>query len=254
MHRSSSQRLRRVALFALLATMASVPAFAQYRYPPPLYPYYGAAYARYEADLRVVVKPNEAAVYVDGYFAGQVDDFDGVFQRLHLEPGQHEIVVHLPGYRSLRDRLYFSPNQTRKITGTLERLAPGEPDEGPPVPLSPPEPPDSTRMPPGQRRGGPPPDGRPFPAPGPRPGPGQNPPPPAQVGTLSIRVQPGEAEVLIDGERWTGGPGNERLIVQLTEGRHVVEVNKPGYRRFTTEIQLRPDETVPLNVSLTPDR
>ena len=39
----------------------------------------------------------------------------------------HEIVVYLDGYRSLRQRLYVSPNSTRKIEGTLEKLAAGEP-------------------------------------------------------------------------------------------------------------------------------
>ena len=37
---------------------------------------------RYDGSLRLKVKPREASVYVDGYFAGRVDDFDGMFQRL----------------------------------------------------------------------------------------------------------------------------------------------------------------------------
>jgi hypothetical protein len=73
------------------------------------------------------------------------------------------------------------------------------------------------------------------------------------VGTLSIRVQPGGADVIVDGERWSTGQGEERLSIQLSEGRHVIEVNKAGYRRFTTEIELRAGETSPLNVSLTPE-
>jgi hypothetical protein len=262
-----------IAAIAALTCLLPVSASAQFRYPTP-YPYYGAAYARYEADLRVNVRPNNAGVFVDGYFAGQVDDFDGVFQRLHLEPGQHEVVVYLQGHRSIRERLYFSPNSTRKISGTLEPLRAGEPDEGPPVPQpninNGPGPQNPGGMPPGAGpqarrgpppppdRGGPPPDRGNPPPPDRGQGPAgqnrQNPPMQSPVGTLSIRVQPGDAEVLIDGERWTTGPGNERLLVQLSEGRHVVEVNKPGYRRFSTEIQLRAGETAPINVSLTPDR
>ncbi len=240
-----------IAALALLVSTAAAPVFAQYGYPPR-YPY-GATYGRYESELRVAVKPNNASVFVDGYFAGQVDDFDGVFQRLHLEPGQHEIVIYLPGHRSIHERLYLSPNQTRKISGRLEPLGPGEPDEGPPAPTNPPPgpqgPPDQGRMPP---RGGPLPRRGPPPPPDRRPDPGdRNPPSSARVATLSIRVQPGDAEVLIDGERWNAGASNEQLLVQVSEGRHVVEVNKPGYRRFTTEIQVRPGETTPLNVSLT---
>ena len=116
----------------------------------------------------------------------------------------------------------------------------------------PPQPPDPGRVPPGggpvPRRGPPPPPDR-----GPGPGPGSS-PSSSRIGTLSIRVQPGDAEVLIDGGRWNSGAGNDRLLIQLTEGRHVVEVRKNGYRPFSTEVEMRGGETAPLNVSLTPDR
>ena len=137
--------VRHVGLLTLaLAALAiwQTAAQAQFRYPPvPGYPYGSHRYASPEADLRVQVTPKEASVYVDGYFAGVVDDFDGVFQRLRVLPGQHEIVVHLEGHRSIRERLYLGPNTTRKIQGALERLAPGEPDEPKPEPIASPDPP-----------------------------------------------------------------------------------------------------------------
>ena len=34
----------------------------------------------------MLVDPAEARVYVDGYYAGTVDDFDGLFQRLNVSP------------------------------------------------------------------------------------------------------------------------------------------------------------------------
>jgi len=243
--------IRPAAAIAGLVLLVADPASAQFGYPPP-YPYYGAGYARYESDLRVSVKPSNASVFVDGYLAGQVDDFDGTFQRLHLEPGQHEIVVYLAGHRSIRERLYFSPNSTRKISGTLDPIGPGETDEGPPKPLNPPQPPDPGRAPTGQGplpRSAPP---RP-PDDGPEPGAGL-PPAASRLGTLSIGVQPGDAEVTIDGQRWMVDGGDERLLIQLAEGRHVVEVRKSGYRPFSTEVEMRPGETAPLNVSLTRDR
>src|SRR5262249_42752868 len=46
---------------------------------PPVYQS-GGGYG-YEGALRLKVKPREASVYVDGYFSGRVDDFDGIFQR-----------------------------------------------------------------------------------------------------------------------------------------------------------------------------
>lgn len=67
---------------------------------------------------------------------------------------------------------------------------------------------------------------------------------------MSIRVQPDGATILIDGERWTSGDENERLIVQLPAGVHRVEVEKEGFRRATLEVEVRRGETSPLNVSL----
>ena len=48
-------------------------------YQGPTYQIYGG--------LRLKVKPREAEVFVDGYFAGVVDDFDGAFQQLNLDVG-----------------------------------------------------------------------------------------------------------------------------------------------------------------------
>src|SRR5437763_7977964 len=69
-----------------------------FQYPYP-YPYGGYYPRRYDpgAAMRLVVKPKNAEVYVDGYYAGIVDDFDGVFQRLPATPGQHEITLWLDG-------------------------------------------------------------------------------------------------------------------------------------------------------------
>jgi hypothetical protein len=69
-------------------------------------------------------------------------------------------------------------------------------------------------------------------------------------GALVLRVQPEGAEILIDGERWQGPEGEDRLVVQVSEGRHRVEIRKDGYKPFTTEVDVRPGGTTPLNVSL----
>jgi hypothetical protein len=73
----------------------------------------------------------------------------------------------------------------------------------------------------------------------------------AEYGTLTLRVQPGEADIQIDGERWDGPQGDERLVVQLSAGRHVIDVRKDGYREYTTEVTVRGGETATLNVALT---
>jgi hypothetical protein len=148
--------------FALLAAWSqNIQGQIRGPYPGPYPGSYGPyRYMAYEAELKLDVQPNEASVYVDGYFAGTVDDFDGAFQRLKVVPGQHEIVVYLEGYRSIREKLYLGPNTSRKLARTMEKLAPGEPNEPKPEPVDPPEPPRDPRDlrdPRAPRRGGPPP-------------------------------------------------------------------------------------------------
>lgn len=60
---------------------------------------YSGAYIRSgHARLRIVDAPRVAEVYVDGYYAGIVNDFDGVFQHLELQPGAHQIEIRAPGF------------------------------------------------------------------------------------------------------------------------------------------------------------
>ena len=73
---------------------------------PPFdaYAYYPAYYDS-RAALRIEVKPKKAAVYVDGYYAGVVDDFNGFFQRLHVPLGHHELTLYLENYRTVRQHV-----------------------------------------------------------------------------------------------------------------------------------------------------
>jgi hypothetical protein len=68
-----------------------------------------------------------------------------------------------------------------------------------------------------------------------------------------IRVQPPDATILIDGERWEGPAEGSRLVVQLSEGPHLIEIRKEGFRSYETRVQIRRGESVPLNVSLPRD-
>src|SRR5512143_3461957 len=78
-------------------------------------------YAEHEGgSVRVLVNPSEARVYVDGYYAGTVDDFDGLFQRLHVSPGRHEIVIKLEGYKTHRVSMYVPPEATVKLEYDME--------------------------------------------------------------------------------------------------------------------------------------
>ena len=215
-------------------------------YPYYGYPYYGGYpyYSYYGASsLRVQVPQREAEVYIDGYYAGRVDNFDGTFQRLHLEPGEHDLELFLPGHRSFMQKIYTQPGATFRVQHTMEPLGAGEVEPARPV-----APPRSTQR-------GAEPSARPD-----RPttrGP-QRPPPArdagnieSDFGSIALRVQPGDATVTIDGERWDGAQDQDRLVVQLGAGTHTVEIRRDGYRTYITDITVRPGETTTLNVSLT---
>jgi hypothetical protein len=217
-------------------------------YPYP-YPPYGYGYMRDEltSSVKLEVSPRDAEVFVDGYRAGVVDDFDGTFQRLRLRPGAHEIVVYLEGYRTIRESLYLSSGSDRKIQRSMDRLAAGQTADPPPPPITDRPDDDPARQPPGAaaapRRPGPADPREPA---GPPPGVEA----PRTFGTLAIRVQPADAEVFIDGERWNAPAGQDGISIRLSEGRHRVEIRKAGFNTYAEDVLIRRGATLPINVSL----
>jgi hypothetical protein len=215
-----------------------------YGWPAPYGYYYGPSYYGSSSSLRIQVEPKEAEVFVDGYWAGTVDDFDGTFQRLHLEPGEHELELYLEGHRSIRQKIYVQPGATFRVRHTMVPLAPGDTPDPRPTP------------PAGPQRGRYDAFGRPQPGDAPPDRMAPEPRPPAEraargaLGTLAVRVQPRDAEVVIDGERWDAPEGAERLVVDLPEGEHRVEVRKDGFEAYASTVRVRRGETTAVNVSL----
>jgi PEGA domain-containing protein len=76
-------------------------------------------------------------VYVDGYYAGQAEDFDGVFKKLHVSPGGHAVTLYEPGFRTTTQEVYVRPDSTFKMNVTMEPLANGEVSAPVPVPARP---------------------------------------------------------------------------------------------------------------------
>jgi hypothetical protein len=68
--------------------------------------------------VRLKIRPRDAQVFVDGYYAGIVDDFDGTFQSLRLEAGGHKIEIHMPGFEDLELDVHVQPGRTL----TLEEM------------------------------------------------------------------------------------------------------------------------------------
>ena len=216
-----------------------------YAFGPYPYDLYGAYGYDNRGAVRVQVKPEATEVYVDGYFAGVADSFDGIFQRLRLPPGGYQIELRLDGFQSFRERILLSPETTYRIRHNMVPLGPGEVTPPPPEPiepiLPPRERPDRSSDPAGRPGGvvvrprGPAPRSAPVDASG--------------FGALALRVQPSDAEVLIDGEPWQG-PAGFQLVVELGAGTHRIEIRRDGYRRYLTEVEVRAGETATLNVSL----
>ena len=223
---------------------------AQVMYPlppaPPGYPYLA------DASVRLEVKPREAQVFVDGYYAGIVDEFDGMFQRLRTQAGRHDITLYLDGFHTVHQNVYLMPDKTLDIKLKMEPLAPGEVNEARPIPMPQEEPAPGAQSPfPGGRGG----------RPGQIPPRSQLPPPPSQpqgnspgaqvgIGTLSIDLNPADAEVLLDGQPLSIPRGQGPLIVDLSEGLHSVQVRKPGYVGYLTDVEIRRAEMSTLNIAL----
>ena len=239
---TSPKRFTLMLAAAAACTIASsIPSQAQVTYPFPPY-----RYPNFYPDssVRLEVTPRDTEVYVDGYYAGIVDDFDGMLQRLRVEPGQHEVTLYHDGYRAIHQRVYLARDRTFKIKQQLETLPAGEVGESRPIPAP---------LPAGAQP--------PVPGPSPRDGrrtapnlPPQNAPRStagqAGTGRLTILVQPPDADVLIDGQPWPASPGQNTVVLDLPEGRHAVQVRKPGYVGYLTEVEVRRGETVTVNATL----
>jgi hypothetical protein len=92
-----------------------------YGYAPYGYAYrpdwpYGYGYSGYRGraygGVRIDVPQRDAEVYVDGYFVGQVDDFDGRLQQANLEAGPHQIEVRKPGFETITFEVNVEPGRT----------------------------------------------------------------------------------------------------------------------------------------------
>ena len=88
---------------------------------PGYYP--GRSYSDFDTGyLRLRVSPRHAQVFVDGYFAGEVDDYDGIVQAMKLESGPYHIEIVAPGYETLEFDIRITPGQKINYRGELRRI------------------------------------------------------------------------------------------------------------------------------------
>jgi PEGA domain len=72
--------------------------------------------------LRLKIDPKQAQVYVDGYYAGVVDSFDGSFQKLSLEGGGHKITLKADGFEPIDFEVLITPGETVTYKGEMKRI------------------------------------------------------------------------------------------------------------------------------------
>jgi PEGA domain len=190
-----------------------------YGYPPGPW----RVYTEWEtANVRIDVTPEDAQVYVDRYFAGVADDYDGIFQRLTLRPGSHLIEIRKSGYTTLVFEVNLYPGQTvtyRRAMEPSKERATGE----------------SLAVAPGFDEGAAPP---PVDANGP-------------AGEVRFDVTPKDAAIFADG--FYAGlvsdfNGSQHLM--LAPGRHYLTLELDGYMVADVEISLEPAQTITYRASL----
>jgi PEGA domain len=198
-------------------------------YYGPFYPYpglYEQSPTYSAAALRTLVTPRTTEIYIDGYYAGLADDFDGIFQRLYVPAGNHEIELRLDGYEGFAQRIYVARGDTLEVRHQMRPLAPREAPW--PLPAPRPLPPEWTAGPPSST--------------------GTQPASP--YGILSLRVDPADAQIFVDDEAWQGMLGRDELTIHMPPGWHHLEVRKDGYRPFSTDVELTEGNTTKLGVKL----
>ena len=109
---------------------AGYPVPYSYSYPYPIDVYgYGAPSgpvmispgASAYGGIALEITPSDADVYVDGQYAGRVEDFDGTTQPLTLTSGTHRIDLSAPGYETMTVDVGIQPGQVIPYRGDLRR-------------------------------------------------------------------------------------------------------------------------------------
>lgn len=187
---------------------------------------------RESGSVRVLVDPSEARVYVDGYYAGTVDDFDGLFQRLHVSPGRHEIALKLEGYKTHRVKVYVAPESTVKVDYDMQK-GQGESFED----LSKDVRESEVRREREQEERWAESEER-----------AEKDELATVGGRLELKVRPEDASVYVDGA--FRGSAREASELKLAPGRHRIEIVRPGYRTHDREVDIAPGETADLTIEL----
>lgn len=71
------------------------------------------------SEVRLDVHPGRAAVFLDDYFAGTVDEYYGVEHAMLVVPGKHRLKIALGGYKTFETEVELLPHQKFELRTDL---------------------------------------------------------------------------------------------------------------------------------------
>lgn len=166
------------------------------------------------AYLDLQVQPGDAEILINGEYNGTASDFAAENDGVDLEPGQHTVTIQKQGYKTQNFYLKAQPGRTIQLDVRLSPLSASAPEA---------------------------------------PGADEN----IQVdleqaGNVLLKVEPADATIYIDDTNY--GPASEfaaeNAAIALRAGAHRVEIVRPGYRPFTSTVEVKPNESSEVTVTL----
>jgi hypothetical protein len=90
------------------------------------------------SEVRLDVQPGRAAVFLDDYYVGTVDEYYGIEHAMLVVPGKHHFKIALPGYRTFETEVELFPRQkfgirTNLMAGSISDADPSVRSDAPPA-------------------------------------------------------------------------------------------------------------------------
>ena len=194
-------------------------------------PYYGPYAYRSVGDTELPgavetdVRPKKSRILVDGQPVGQARDYNGSWDLLFLEPGEHVVTFEAPGHMTLRLSMNVKPGSYQRVDHRLQKGEGIDPRSAELTATSSPQA---------------------------RPDPAVEEPTGLRTGLLSLRVLPPDAAVYLDGEFLARADELRRLhgAIPMAQGRHTIEAVRPGFESERRTVVIEGGEPVRVELKL----
>lgn len=166
------------------------------------------------AYLDLQVSPSDAEIYINGEYNGESGAFAAQNSGLDLEPGEHTVTIKKDGYKTQNFYLKALPGRTIQLDVRLSPL----PAAGRGAPAA--EENIQVDL--------------------------------EQAGNVLLKVEPADATVYIDNTNYGQASefADENSAINLRAGTHQLEIVRPGYRPYKSPVEVKPNESTDLTVTL----